>query len=436
MSLKLHVIFGNNNPRGLNLTPATFFILSFILYKHKDLEFLLALTIFLSLFFTAGAVLSVGAIEVSYAQFSAVITVIIAICSGHWFKKRNEFSFYLKWTAFFISVLLSYVFTLFDFFNDELVYATGDDFANGRLTIPEFSFSNIKELINLILYFLICSLVVNAEQNKIKDKVFSWSKILIIIIFIEFITKNIFNSTIFIDIVHFFFGEAKYQIDFLFERAGYNALQGFTREPNHLARGLFILLVGLVLTKDKSIYFYVTMGAFLLFASGSFAGFSFVFFLCAIIVVEKFNYKIFFTIPVLILLLYIISRNVDFHYYLDRAENLKYDLRIISIVKSFDVFISSPFFGVGFGNSMSFGTLSTLLSNLGLIGSLLWYFSSAHGYELNRKRNMIMAIIIFSFLFTGGKGTVYSFSTIFIFLTLSVSFSRKQHLVAGISRSP
>ncbi|MGR5519471.1 hypothetical protein [Vibrio sp. PNB22_4_2] len=409
---------------GKVLTPIFFISLIILFYKRNSLEFCLSFAIFFSIFVTAGYVISVGSIEVSYAQFSLLITIFLFFITKVIYGDFSRWHF-IKILLFFTSLIASYIYVSVIDVSHVLVYATGMDYADGVLSNPRVGPHNIKEFLNVVMFSLFSMLLVISDRNVIIDNILDWGRWVIVLIVIEFCTKNIFNSSIFLDYVNFLFGEGKYQIDFLFERAGFFSLQGLTREPNQLVRGLFIWLVVALFKNDKKYYPFILIGVCALAVSGSFAGASLILFVILITIVIYGNIKYLSVVPILILFIYIVLESVDYTYYLERLSNISSDLRVVSILKSIEVFKHVPLFGVGFGNSMSFGTFPVIISNMGIVGTISWLMVCLHGNRMNYKGALVLILFLSSLLVNGGKGTVYATSTLFIFMAISELSNKK-----------
>lgn len=157
------------------------------------------------------------------------------------------------------------------------------------------------------------------------------------------IGKAIFNSNKLIILSSDIFGINVSQHVDLFERGGNYALQGLTREPSHLTISIFVSIYFLLLSKrkDSEKIFYLILGSFLLFMSGSASGFMVIFILIIIffLIINK-PKKIFLYGTITFGLMLFLINYVDFSYYLLRINRVLggKEFRFITIIDSFQVF--------------------------------------------------------------------------------------------------
>ena len=300
---------------------------------------------------------------------------------------------------------------------------------------PQLNFEVVKRFILIILFSLFIIIFKNVIDNnrweKIINNLILFSKFYIIFCYFELIGKAIFNSNKLIILSGNIFGKNVSQIDFLFERGGRYALQGLTREPSHLAVAIFVSIYILLLSKrkDSEKIFYLILGSFLLFMSGSAAGFmiTFILIIMFFLVMNKPKKIFIYGIITFGLILFLINY-VDFSYYLLRVNRVLggKESRFITIIDSFQVFLKRPMFGIGIGTMESYGFVSSALSNIGLVGFILWGCIIFYGTKIFNLKHLIILLIVVGFFVTSGNIKDLYSGTILIFIYSPYYFFAKE----------
>lgn len=301
---------------------------------------------------------------------------------------------------------------------------------------PQLNFEVVKRFILIILFSLFIIIFKNVIDNnrwkKIINNLILFSKFYIIFCYFELVFKEMFNSNKLIILSSDIFGINVSQHIDLFERGGNYTLQGLTREPSHLAIAIFVSIYILLLSKrkDSEKVFYLILGSFLLFMSGSASGFMVIFILIIIffLIISK-PKKIFIYGIITFGLMLLLINYVDFNYYLLRINRVldNKEPRFITIIDNFQVFLKSPVFGTGIGTTESYGFISSALSNIGLVGFILWGCIIFYGTKIFNLRHLIILLIVVGFFVTSGSIKDLYSGTILIFIYSPYYFFEKEY---------
>lgn len=236
------------------------------------------------------------------------------------------------------------------------------------------------------------------------NKVLRWN---VILVSVEFFIKNIMQSDIMLQLESLFFGEGANTYSMLIIRNGFYQLQGLTREPSHLALTLFFTIVLYVISRminnkgfTKSNYMYIIYIVLLMVVSGSFAAYLYIIIIicwATYLLMKKSNSWIkyiisSFSLSMIILLGYLVfNGDLDSSTYLGGRLNLANEMagailsnswygmggdsalpRFLSLYDTFSDFMERPLFGMGVAVQISHGGLVNVLSDVGIIGFVLW----------------------------------------------------------------
>lgn len=260
-----------------------------------------------------------------------------------------------------------------------------------------------------------------------------FSKYIIALLLIEFITKNIFHSRIFNDVVSQLFGVGESTVTFIFKRGNLYALQGLTREPSHLALGLFYLALILIFSnRFKNIIKDLIIISFILFVSGSFSAVLYISAIMGVLILRYYKKRKFLlTIPISVLLgALFLQLNVS-SYYFDRIINsiqfltnpnyginnaaTSESFRFTTMFESLNLFMDRPLFGIGLGIPYSYGFVSGALASIGIIGFILWfrYVFFTIGNNSFKSFKYIVTLLVVWF-FVGDMSILYGLITILL----------------------
>lgn len=265
----------------------------------------------------------------------------------------------------------------------------------------------------------------------------------------EFLTKRILGSDIAIRISAAVFPAFSSSVTSTLNRGGFIALQGFGREPSHFALALtFTLLILIILwangRKGKYDFAWALLGVFLLVISGAFTAMVGLFLLFvvfayyvrkgALLTDGRNRILIYFLIFAVVAVgaLYVASSQaLNENYYFEKLfgvfSNLDqilqrhygyslstYDAmpRIVSMVECFRVFFERPLLGIGPGVVNPFSGISAILSQYGLIFSVIWFlFLWNYSKAVDAKTSSVFFVcfVFLSGLLLFGGGYEYGF---------------------------
>ena len=398
----------------------TIFSLILVLYlsylsiniKNEENFFIKIITLYFifSIFINIGYFVRINEYLVNYFD---VIFIYMTLMSYVFFGNKIRIGKkLLLLILFFITSIFLGVFLLVFFPPNFKIVSTYIGVAEIIRVYPQLNFVVVKRFILIILFLLFIiifkSVIDNNKWKKINNNLISFSKFYIIFCYFELVSKNIFNSNKLIILSSDIFGINVSQHVNLFERSGNYALQGLTREPSQLAIAIFVSIYILLLSdrKDSEKIFYLILGSFLLFMSGSASGFMVIFILIItfFLVTTKPKKIIIYGALAFGLILFLINY-VDFSYYLLRINRVLggKEFRFITIVDNFQVFLKRPMFGIGIGTTESYGFVSSALSNIGLVAFLLWGYIIFYGTKIFNLRHLIILLMVVGFFVTRGS---------------------------------
>lgn len=232
---------------------------------------------------------------------------------------------------------------------------------------------------------------------------------------VEFITKNIFGTTIMTDIAQLVFPSNGSVYLTLNVRGDFASIQGFTREPSHFAMAVFFfVLIELLLSRcisrrEKKDVPWIILAVALMALSGAFTA------VVGLVILGSLALYFYFEshsglpdkanrvdvriVFVLVLIAFVAAALVPVildafgeSYYVKKFENVVNNMgallsrnysylsgtsdalpRVISIVESLFIFFARPLFGIGPGVVNPFSGVVATLADYGIVFTLLWY---------------------------------------------------------------
>ena len=400
-------------------------------YKSKK-EFIISMVTLLaifSIFINIGYFINVGSISLTIED----------VISSKLNKKSTLVGIYLIMFII-IGVLKTYIYPYNEVVltpgkGTGLMYGVGQSYS-----LPKVSAYSIRYLIRIILIVIIClglkKNLVKQDYDKVFNKIINFGKFYYFIIAVEFISKNLLNSKIYIEIINFLFNVNIHTI----KRGTLYALTGLKYEPAQFAEGLW--LFGLIIslyyfdTKKKNIMFL--FNTIFLLISGSLKG---LFFLICLVIIYLIvnkpnkNTKVFMVIGTLIIFIPSILI-IDINYYLERITNIidivfnydrysiKYNsenIRMMTVLEAFNIFKSRPLFGIGIGTTYAFGAIPSVLATIGIIGLILWYkfITLITELHVDLKVFIILFLSLCIYIGNGSISIMYNIGIILVFILLS-----------------
>lgn len=426
----------------------TIVIIFFIIFKknslwEKYINFF-TLTVVYEMNKLSGYFIKLGGREIECSDILLMICTILAVYFIYKKGKVKKMQIYL---AFFLllSVFIGIIHTMLvqpvsqirDYSGnwDSYVYGTSN------LSYAVISWQSVLMTIRLILFIIISFTIIyisNEESYKITNKCIKLTKFHILYAFIEVLTKYTLKVNWMTQLKNFILGVGhSTYISFIVRGSGIS-INGLTREPSHLSEALFLFIVLCILSEEiRSNKFWIMLAIFVMLFSMSFSTVMYGFILIILYIYVnqikiKWNLKMmlgsFIIFTALSIAIYVCLNN-DYYSnrisgFLDDAniifsgvESFKYTqitsskVRLLGIRKTFDAFLERPLFGFGIGTAYCNSGIVSLLSNIGIISTLIWILFCLN--IANRKRNdrktfiKFLIVTILPNIVKGGIGMLY-----------------------------
>jgi hypothetical protein len=342
------------------------------------------------------------------------------------------------------SIVLGLVFLIITPLNYEIISygMSWNEYFYDNMVYPVFSIQSIKMLIRIVLFIIISistSLLLDeSEFEKIVNRFIKFGMFVICFTFVEFFVKNFLKSSIINNFLASFFGVGGSTLTILLERDSFYSLQGFMKEPSHLAISLFWLgLIVIFSNKSQKMTNFLLILIYLcLFLSRSFAGILYA--VGLILIYSVVNKKLMQFLLAVLGVPPLIIMSDFFTYYLERFDKIlilknladasvtsSSQIRLVSIIENIIILMKRPFFGAGLGVTYAHGAIPSLLSNIGIIGFLFWMLFVFRGIgelRLNRIFFIILSIFLTCWFFTGDIGAVYILTLLMFALMLKFDY--------------
>ncbi len=382
------------------------------------------------------------------------------------------------------SVIACVVLNLYFPFEGKLIGASGswDLFYYGVQPMTQVGIGVRTGLVlfRLALWLIVlCAIasVLRVEDFIVSAKaVIAFGKVHIVWSLCEFVCKNVFSSMVITNIAQAIFPSVGSTYTVLNYRGGTASLQGFTREPSHLAMALtFFLIIELLLnrkTLQKHFYIWMATAVLVMVMSGAFTaivGLVIVFGFSLYFHFERksgmqdldnhFDVRILLLIALVIVLLFacipFFLYCFEDTYYVQKFDNVlgnaeallsrRYSYlggssdampRIISIIECLYVFFGRFVFGIGPGVANPFSGVVATLVNYGLIITIVW-FLLIYNYSM-RYSGKSGAKLFVVFIFLLGilqLGDSYTYSSCWLLLAGLFGVSSQQHLYDSKKRT-
>lgn len=317
----------------------------------------------------------------------------------------------------------------------------------------EFSSGMIIEIIQVCMYIII-GLVVHTvfdrkDWKRILHKIVKYTRWILYFNSIEILTKYIFKTNLFLDIIDSILGDSIATLDVLNSRGNGYALCGLTKEPSHYSFVLTVLLIVYLIcfnlhresnnvNKIKKDICGIVVAAISISLSMSFSTLFYLacmvlFVLCIVFerkghsVIKMWGIVATFAIAVIVIikLLPSIAENMSYSSFWGRrllsvVEELKVissgkwlyaksalewsnRVRLGSTYETFKLITYRPLFGFGFGSVAAHSSLAMLFSGCGLIGTFCYikciFFTGSFTIS-NKYKGLYLSLIIVFLLIT------------------------------------
>lgn len=433
--------------------------------------FLFCLNIFMEITYMQGYFIRFGKFEFNHSAFPHMIMLFYSL----YFSMKNEILLKKKMGILFIGfissifagLIISIVYPY-----ENLVMSAGqgdwDNYVMGKAQKDYMRLDFLEIFMTLLLLMnFFNSLIIVKEKLKKSDFLYSLylvnscTNIILLYGLLEWITKRMFESDIIIKLNEWFFGVGHSTYTDLIMRGDSYQLQGITREPSHFSFSLFIIGVlyiiegrlaeNLIENKIKwekkfmNSWLRLFVIAFLMLSSGSFS--SIVYLLIFIIVLSWGGKKRKNSFGKLAKIILASLMSFSFLYFLleyfsdtfigRRLEmsliSLDYFLqgkwflldvgkigstlpRLVSIIDTFSDFLHRPLLGLGISAQIAFGGISTVLSDIGILGLFLWIRMIFFQYDKDQEYDywFIFFILVLSNILMGNRSVLYSIYVILL----------------------
>ena len=385
--------------------------------KEKFIAFL-AMHVFVYMNVEAGAFLSIGS-GIKYNFYTEFICLILALFFI--IKKSGEIDagstikLFLALSALFVGLLGLKLWPLQKYMvtGDMLI----DDywFGNTELQLPALRSYVTKTLIQYLIFLTILYGIYlsfrREDYEALLDKCAKWCKVAVIFGWVEFLIKNLTHSNVLFSLNNLFFGYNEAVFPMMEKRGILFRLSGFTTEAAHFSYAMllvaFLFLANYQLGK-MSLHWAIQ--AFLLMLlSMSFSSVVFALAFLAIFFISRYRknirgekiFQIFLWCLLAFSILYIIYRSgiLDSSYFgkrmkavfddwgllfidVERVRDIPYQSSRVRLISSFSTLALlrfRPFFGIGIGTTSSHGSFSSILSGMGILGTLSWLLMLFYG---------------------------------------------------------
>ena len=432
----------------------------FLIYKSKlDLKkiflYFFCFVLASKLFMNIGYFIKIGDFALQYSEILTFITFIFGLiyCIKYGFDLKNFFLLFIVATIVFLSISLNYI---IDY--NEYGIPNGqvwDFYFLGRIELQKLvpTSSSFLQSIRIIIFIFNISVFLKLSS---KDNIESFFNILykisipiLVLIFIEIIMKNAFNSSALNDLYLTIFGSSDTQsIGVVFRNDGITII-GLFKEQSHLAIYFTILSIIFLIYWyyfDKKIVLFLSM-IYVLITIMSMAFTSIlgivVYTLFLLYFVHKkkyrFNFLIYVTLGILIIGFII---GIYFSNYWERVQNsmnmiLNFDenktyeinsenIRIYNIMFNLKIFFRHPILGIGVGTTYCQSGIVTSLAYFGILGLVTYWVAIK---KLFNNNNLTFPIVIFILtgllnVFKGDASYLYD-ETVFIILFSYSIFTSK-----------
>lgn len=398
--------------------------------KEKYLSFLVIATV-MAIAMPQGYLLMIGDTELfSLKKVSGLMCLLYGMY--YIFKYRmhlsQQFVFrsYLLIISVFVGVFVALIYPYTEPIIPTLPEYSWDSYIIGEQakTVASLEVGNALRLFMGIVIFLgivatvkvICN---DADLLKVLKKIIIYSQPFAYYGVFEFVAKNILGDlklTHTINAVVFGLGRSTYTDAFL-KGGDLYVLQGVTREPSHFIISMFFIALSILVwnkiqtvrfNRTSSLFYYVYLFLLLvlMILSGGFSAWWCIFILGLVYFALKYDtYKktLGESVPYIILSLLIISAiggcmiflfGTELEYAITRAENAIYTINALAtsgalvavgaegelstfarLTSIFDVtanFMDRPLLGLGLGFQLAHAAFPTMLSDLGVLGTILW----------------------------------------------------------------
>lgn len=293
-----------------------------------------------------------------------------------------------------------------------------DDFWLGEvdsLQLPALNGFVVKTFIQYgIFLFILFSIYLSFQKEdyeKLLEKLSSACKIIIAYGWIEFLVKNLARSNILFTLNNIIFGSNNAVFSELERRGMLYRLCGLMTEPSHFSYALFLIAILFLANYQlgKMSFRWIIQAFLLMILSMSFSSVIFALAFLTIFFISRYRknirgekvFQIFLWCLLAFSILYIVYRSgiLDSSYFgkrmkaifddwgilftdVERVRDIQFQSSRVRLISSFSTLALlrfRPFFGIGIGTTSSHGSFSSILSGMGILGTLSWLLMLFYG---------------------------------------------------------
>ncbi len=414
---------------------------------HTIFVLLLAITMTIQVCSLGGYFIKIGSIEIDYVDVTLLLTAAFGFIAS---KNRVNGKTLILCMLLIGWVLLGLFATTFFPPKTQILppSVSWDAYFYGRANrmTASVSTSSMLALIKVVLTLMVLcfsSILGDDDFTRIRKIVITTSKIHIVWLVAEFLTKNFLHSNILPELRNAILGLGKSTITELTLRGSAYTVYGWTREASAVPEFLFAFIAILIMSKtlDENKWWAI-LGVIIMALSMSFSTIMFgaaLVILYVLIYQRKLSKKAAYSCVMLILLvatgIYFVLNN---QYYSSRVTGFVEDflqivssnnvvngtitsskVRLYGIIETLKALMERPFLGFGLGTTYCNSAIVMIMANIGIIGWILWLItikSTSKRYKRNALRwniGFAMFLVVPNIL-KGSAALLYSTSIILV----------------------
>ena len=409
------------------------------------------------IFLDIGYVLKIGDFECEYNYLFTGVAFFIALLTKQlrMLKKRELILFVLP--VYLFAVVAIREISGIEFLSCSYSGVTWDQSLRMKslntitASIEQIIMPIIRLLMMGIILIIFCRKYDRERINELCNKIYQASKIYAVFILIEIIWSNLFGSEL-RNLIYTVFGESGSTTLEYRRFLGINAPLGLAREPSNFALSCFIISLVLYYNyrtkKERRCKGLMCFYLALLVVSGSVSGLLYLLalaflFLCS----SSFNTRrnVYYVLPILggigaFAVNHMYSYRIqllinEFSRFSKGIEDLTFNStinRMYSIYNNIMCFFKVPILGTGLGTVYSFSCIVTLITNLGIVGTILFvmfYMGNIEKKFGDKKSSILVCLfLVIAFSCTGHMGYILYYSQLFFVTVIGTLLLKKESI--------
>lgn len=408
---------------------------------------LLAITMTIQICSLGGYFIKIGSTEIDYVDVMLLLTAVFGFFVAKNRVNKKTFALSMLLTGW---ILLGLFLTVFFPPKTQIIppSVSWDAYFYGRANriTASVSSSSILVLIKVVLTLMVLCfspLLVDDDFVRVRKIVVTTSKIHIVWLVAEILTKNFLHLNIFPELRNAILGLGKSTITELTLRGTAYTAYGWTREASAVPEFLFAFIAILILSKSlEENKWWAIIGVIIMALSMSFSTIMFAAALVVLYVLvyqRRLSKKAIYSSMALILLvvigIYFISNN---QYYSSRLTGFVEDflqiassnnvvngtitsskVRLYGITETFKALMERPLLGFGLGTTYCNSAIIMIMANIGIIGFVLWIMTIRSTSKQHKKNALRWNVCFVMFLIVpnilkGSAALLYSTGIILV----------------------